>query len=306
MRLVLIGDIHFFTRRVQPWRLLNKRLLGLASLLFSRQFRFDRALLEPVLRRAGQLQPDLILFTGDLTTTSLEAEFQAVQQVIRQHLNGSPVLVVPGNHDRYTASAARARLLERFLGALVPESFPYFRKLAGRWHLLVLEAAQPTWLSARGMIGAAQLEQTRRILEKLTADDGLIIACHYPATLPGHVRDPRGHRLADRQALLRVLGLCPARQIYVHGHVHEPWVWRPPERRNWRLISINAGSPTLRSALYPAGQGFWELVLEEDPRRPVRAWRHVPRGVPPLRWDRWDRLAKNSVEPESWQVEPVL
>jgi len=124
MRLALIGDIHYYRLAVAPWQLFGKRLLGQANLWLNRRHRFNRSLLKPVLEQAESIQPDMVLMSGDLTTTALAGEFADVAAALNPLAKRIPMVAVPGNHDRYTFSAARHRVMEKALLTAVPQPFP--------------------------------------------------------------------------------------------------------------------------------------------------------------------------------------
>jgi len=276
MRLALIGDIHLYTRLVAPWRLLNKRIVGMLSLWFNRQFHFDPRLLDALLMRVAQQHPDCLLCAGDVSTTSLATEFADLRAYLQRHVRGIPTLIVPGNHDRYTGAARRERAMEKCLGPLVPAPFPHFHLLTERWHLLALDAAEPHFTSAQGRLGPAQLQAAAQQIAGLSARDGLVVLCHYPAMYPPGVRDRIGHGLLDRADLRDLLARCPARVLYLHGHNHQPWSFTCAEPGLTHVTVVNAGAPTLRSRAHPCGQGFWNIDLPDDATQAIRLCRQVP------------------------------
>ncbi|MEE9212884.1 MAG: metallophosphoesterase [Phycisphaeraceae bacterium] len=277
MRIAVIGDIHAYELRVHPRRLVGKRLFGQTNLWLNRRFRFNHALLEPVLQRAIEIEPDLLLMTGDLTTTSLPNEFADMVDQLRPLAQQVPTLVVPGNHDRYTFGAARQQRVENMMGSLVPPRFPHFEKLDEHWHLLALDAARPRVMLSSGRLGENQLNAAQKQIKHLSAHDGLIVLCHYPiGAPPGKMPVAWGHDLSDRAALARLLKACPARVVYVHGHIHRPWCWQPTDGKLPQFTFINAGAPCLTTASYPAGQGFWQIDLSPDPGKTIGITHHVP------------------------------
>jgi 3',5'-cyclic AMP phosphodiesterase CpdA len=60
------------------------------------------ALAERALRaaRAFAPRPDAIVISGDLTDCGLPAEYAELRHMLRRHLGGLPVYIIPGNHDR--------------------------------------------------------------------------------------------------------------------------------------------------------------------------------------------------------------
>ena len=284
LRLALIGDIHAYRLLAPPWSLFGKRALGQVNVWLNRRHRFDRDLLAPVVARVGELDPDLLLLSGDLTSTALSGEFADVFAALAPVTGHVPTVAVAGNHDRYTFSAARRRQFERAGDTLVPPRFPHFRRLeppAERWALLVLDAAVPRIVSSRGRIGATQLELARRYVANLSAADGLIVLCHYALRRPPDLGPtPWHHRLADAAEVEALLAACPAPVLYLHGHVHHPWCWRRDEPGLEHVTDINAGAPCLCVTTQPRGQGFWQIDLPTDPQEPVGLCRHVPQLGP--------------------------
>jgi 3',5'-cyclic AMP phosphodiesterase CpdA len=275
-RIAVMGDLHFYRLWVAPWRLLSKRILGQINLWWDRRHNFDRALLAPMLQHVVDINPAMFLLTGDITMTSLMEEFDDVRLALDVVGGRFPVLAVPGNHDRYTPFSKRRRVMERCMPGLIPPAFPHLQALSPRWKLLALDAAMPRLLSARGVVGRDQLAAAEAEVRRLTRDEGLVVMCHYPA-----IEKPTGHitwwnhRLADAAAVPNVLGLSKAPIVYVHGHVHWPWVARKAGGIG-HMTDINVGAPIMRKGDYPFGQGFWELELPDDPAAEPRFIHHVP------------------------------
>ena len=284
MRLALIGDIHAYRLLVWPWSLLGKRIFGQLHTWLNPRRRFDFALLAPLVRRVASVEPDMVLFSGDLTSTALPGEFDDVFEALSPVVNAFPTVMAPGNHDRYTFTAARRRRFEAAAGASTASQFPYFRRFtppADRWSLLALDGAVPRCVSSRGLVGEAQLERAREQIADLTSSDGLVVMCHYALRRPPPSPSMKwSHRLADAPDVEAMLADCPARVLYVHGHVHEPWCWPRADAGLEHVLDVNAGAPCLRRPEHPHGQGFWQIDLPDDPRQQVNLGRHVPQSSP--------------------------
>ena len=276
IRLALMGDLHFYRLWVSPWRLLNKRILGQINLWWDRRHSFDRRLLAPMLQRVLTINPAMLLLTGDLTMTSLREEFDDVAAELAVVGGKFPVVGVPGNHDRYTPFARRRRVMEKRMPGLIPEAFPHVVELSQRWKLMVLDAAMPRLLSARGVVGAEQLARASAELGALSREQGVVIMCHYPAIArPDGHRTGWNHRLADAPAVREMLRGCKAQMIYAHGHVHWPWLVRQPEGIT-NMIDLNVGAPIMRKGEYVHGQGVWQVDLPEDSGAAAVFTHHVP------------------------------
>ena len=287
MRIVALGDLHYYQLFTAPWNLVGKRVLGQMNLWLRRRKAFVPDALSPAIEHAISLSPDLFLFTGDLTTTALRPEFEHVRRVLKPVLDRFPALIIPGNHDRYTLTATRRRRIESFFPEHVPDTFPHARRLMEGWQLLAVDSAVPRFINARGRCGEAQLARMRNLIDHTTNPDALIVMCHYPAMLPPWINDKTGHRLDDAPDLRDVLrNAAPRKIVCLHGHVHRPWLFQPEETGLSHLTFINAGAPCRVSEPYPFGQGFWEIELDTPNRAPghcVKLRHHVPRA--PRRWE---------------------
>lgn len=307
MRLAIIGDLHHYRTKVPARRLIGRRAIGQTNLWLNRRFAFRHALLAPVIDKVSQINPDMILLTGDVTTTSLEDEFLDVAAFLKPLSDRFATRLVPGNHDRYTRGAVRRRRVENLMAHLMPPSFPHFEKISERWRLLTLDGARPSNMLSQGRLGRAQLQQAAQSFRELSADDGVVVLCHYPVVWPDHAPPiPWNTRLPDGYLLRRLLRNCPARIVYVHGHIHRPWFWSPMQGRFESMTFLNAGAPCLPTARYPDGQGFWQLDLPEDPREPLHALHHVPVIPRPAGFRRKSRKRLRQLNELQWQAREHL
>ncbi len=271
MRIVLLGDIHVYRLRLRPWHLIGKRVLGQANLWLRRRHHFRRGLLTKVVRRAVELAPDYVLGSGDLTTTATRAEFEMAQSVLDPLLSKFPAFIVPGNHDRYTFTAARRKRFENYFAAQTAAAWPHVRRLGERLVLIGLDPTRPNIITDRGVIGVAQLERLRRAIEALDPADRAIVLCHYTLGVPpGRKPERARHALIDAAALIDALR-GPRPVLFMHGHQHDPWRWTMPTAPN--ITTLNAGAPVLVTRDWPGGQGFWEI--ETDPASAAADWKII-------------------------------
>lgn len=276
MRLVLFGDIHLYRLWLMPWQLLSKRILGQTNLILNRRQRFEHERLGPMIEKAIALEPDMCLLSGDVSTTSLKREFEDVKAALKPIADRVPTVLVPGNHDRYTFSAARSRLFDRMLSDWVPQAFPHTRELTDRWRLLALDSAVPRVYNARGRLGREQFEKAKAYIQSLDESQGLVVLCHYPCAIPKGVHEHESHALQERDALREVLENCRARVVYIHGHIHKPWHHEPGDGSGVPFTCTDTGSPCMTSQTHPTGQGFYEIELPDDPAQPLGVRHHVP------------------------------
>lgn len=285
MRMALIGDIHAYKLGVAPWRLLNRRIVGQINLWAVRRKQFDMSLLPHVVQRIEAVDPHWLMMSGDLTTTSLKAEFNFVADNINRLPGQIKVCMVPGNHDRYTFSAHRLKVMEKHFREVIDEAYPRFEPLTDAWHLLALDSAVPRVTTSRGRLGRRQMEDAKEHLRQLDPGTGLVVISHYPFDVPQGKPAGWGHQLEDAMRLRELLASHEGPVLYLHGHIHEPWCWRVDDKDLHHVVCINAGSPTMMGRTHPHGQGFWQIDLPEDVNEPATLSRHVPHSRDDDGWE---------------------
>ena len=290
-RCALIGDVHLYTLRVAARSLVSKRVLGQTNLWLNRRKRFRHDLLPDLVARLKEAEPAWVLSPGDVTTSSLTSEFQAVASALSP-LCGSPqtphesdpqTVITPGNHDRYTFRASRTRRMESVLPAWLPDHFPHRVPLNGAWTLLALDSGVPNVWSSRGRLGPTQMAALTDAVEACTVGRGLVVLTHYPCVVPAGTPRAWSHDLAEHREVHETLQRAAGTVIYVHGHVHRPWCLPPAtstaDGRRFGFTSLNCGSPCMRTKAHPLGQGVWTLELG-DGGSDWRAEHHWLAGEP--------------------------
>ncbi len=267
MRLVLLGDLHFYQLGVWPWQLLSKRLLGQMNLWLNRRRHFRPALWPSVAARVVELAPDGLLGSGDFTTTALLGEFHEARarwnDLVGQLTLPAGAHVVPGNHDRYCFSSARKRLFEWAFEPWTAGTWPAVWRLSDAVYVVGLDPTRPNVWNASGALGGEQLNALGAALAEIPAAATVFVLCHYPIGTPPELpEEAAGHGLEDAGELTEVLAASDRPLMYLHGHIHWPWVWRPPGAP--RVTVVNAGAPMLTGRRYPQGQGFVELTVGEE------------------------------------------
>jgi 3',5'-cyclic AMP phosphodiesterase CpdA len=264
MRIIHLSDIHIWRYVFNPLRLFNKRAVGMADLVLGRARRFRLERLQAVLERVRGLAPDHVLVTGDLTTTALAEEFRLARGALGMlGLDAARMTVIPGNHDRYTTSAMRARQFEEWFGGFAPAGdYPWLREIGPGTAILGLDATR-SHLTATGWLPPAQLARARALIaDRDEPPRRLIVACHYPvAAPPAYARELELKRLKNAASLSAWLGDLGA-HIYCCGHVHAAWAFTPPNLP--AQLCLNAGAPLLRDPTGLRPPGFLEILLHHE------------------------------------------
>ena len=216
MRIAHITDLHV-ERPLSARELLSKRAAAAFNLhVLGRASKFGdhvvRALVEAVV--AGK--PDLVVCTGDLTSTGTEREFEAAARLLEPITRSIPLLALPGNHDVYTRDGV-GRLERHFPGAVPGGRFPY-RATHGGVDFLAPDASRPWW-SSQGLVPTAQLEALESMLAQ--GSNPAVLLLHYP------LRDRRGapyrpftRNLANASDVEALLARHPRVVAALHGHEH--------------------------------------------------------------------------------------
>jgi 3',5'-cyclic AMP phosphodiesterase CpdA len=264
LRIIHLSDIHVWRYALNPFRLLNKRAVGMFSLVAGRASKFRLERLHEVVTRVLELCPDHILITGDLTTTALADEFRDARAALAELLiDSSRVTVIPGNHDRYTTGSVRYRLFEEYFGVFAPPGpYPWLRPIDDETAILGLDATR-SHLSARGYLPPEQLARARDLTSGPAASlRRLIVACHYPLAAPApYVAELRQKRMDNAPEVAAWLATA-GKHLYCCGHVHAAWSFVPESVPD--QLCLNAGAPLLRDPTGLRPPGFLQIELEGD------------------------------------------
>jgi 3',5'-cyclic AMP phosphodiesterase CpdA len=284
VRIAHATDIHWFSAPRIRQHTAVKRLFGTANLyLRGRRHQFGHTVQDALVEHLLELRPDLVLITGDLTSQALPEEFEKARKALDPVLAAYPTLVLPGNHDVYTAESVRARRMAQWFGPWMglDGPLPLARRDIGSLTVLGLDPNRPTWVTASGRIPDAQL----RALETVLADPELasrtvILALHYPPVdRRGALYDRTSHGLVNVKSLVEVLERAPVRPVLMPcGHVHHGF------RADLRLSDgttipvVNCGSSG--HTWQPAhGRGAAMVVYDVDDAGGVRLERFLHDGV---------------------------
>lgn len=215
MRVVQITDSHLYadtearSRAGVPWR----------------QF-------QQVLSAVATEQPDIVIFTGDISQDESAASYALAVQAM--NALPCPWYWLPGNHDQLALMTAEHPLVDEVD--------------LGTWRLLLLNTqveGQP--------YGELGVEQLANLAEQLENDERpTLIAMHHPPVDVGAAwMDAIG--LQDREAFWELLSNYSHVKIIVFGHVHQAYA----EQRVVGEATINVyGCPAMADQFLPSAEQF--------------------------------------------------
>lgn len=187
-----------------------RTLAHLSDLHFGRT---DPAILAPLVNFLGELKPDLVAVSGDLTQRARTAEFLAAKEFLAAI--PFPQIVVPGNHDvpLYNPFARFVRNLDRYERYITPDLQPVFAD-SEMVVVGVNTARALTWKDGR--INARQLQRLRATLQETPEDRTKIVVTHHPFDLPAGAS---GRVVGRSRLAIETLAECRV-DLLLAGHFH--------------------------------------------------------------------------------------
>ncbi len=194
------------------------RILHISDLHFGRHYlpRAGTALLQ----LAAELEPHVVVASGDLTQRAKHAEFQAARDFL-QRLPPVPRVVVPGNHDvplyrvterLFTPHQLYRKYIHHELNTVLEMEHAVF---------VGLDSTAPRRAITNGRIRPPQLDFCRQALANAPPKAfRIVVAHHHFAPAPDYLRDqtlPHARRAINQFIDLKV-------DLVLGGHLHRAYV----------------------------------------------------------------------------------
>ena len=259
MKVLHFGDIHFWKIGTDRDFFYPKRVLGSINLTIRRRFKFPPSYAWAVAREVARQEADLVLFSGDFTTMSLNAEYQMAAEAFAPICEkfGDRLFAIPGNHDRYTPLSVRSNRLETFLpfaAGLSDGRLTRAEVIDDRLAVVGFDCSHPCKVRSNGTMTDALVAELRGSLEEQQeAGRKVFLVGHYPYAYPPEVEASWEHKLLDAERLTELVAeFKPA--AYFHGHKHIRWHLRPPETPE--TPCLNCGAAGMKSSSRDKQAGF--------------------------------------------------
>jgi 3',5'-cyclic AMP phosphodiesterase CpdA len=188
-----------------------KRIAHISDIHFGRE---DREVVERLIEKIGELQPDAVVVSGDLTQRARTSQFVRARAMLGRL--PKPQIVVPGNHD-----VPLYNVVERFLGPLdnyrkyiCEELQPFHRDD----ELAIAGINTTRSLTIKGgRINAKQVAAIRLRMADLPDDILKVVVTHHPFDVPDNVdeSDIVG-RAKEAMPLIAESGA----NVFLSGHLH--------------------------------------------------------------------------------------
>jgi 3',5'-cyclic AMP phosphodiesterase CpdA len=216
-----------------------RTLVHLSDLHFGR---IDPGVLEPLRSKLFELDPDLVVVSGDLTQRARRRQFREAREYLETL--PKPQLIVPGNHDVPLYDVVR-----RFVSPL------------GRYKRILTDDLQPEFIddeiavvginTARslvfkgGRINSDQAKSVRGVVCELGEHVVKIVVSHHPFDAPEGSGE-EDQIVGRARMALEILAGCGV-DVFLSGHLHESHIGHTSQRYNIagvHALIIQAGTAT--------------------------------------------------------------
>jgi len=209
-------------------------------------------LLERAIMEINELEPDVVICTGDLTTNGFRQEY-ADARLYLDRFSCSSIVVIPGNHD--SRNVGYVHFEEQFGDRSSSVT-------VNGVSIVAVDSSEPDL--DHGQVGRAQYPW---IEEKFSgpADFRIFVLHHHLLPVPGTGRER--NVVYDAGDVLEVLQRAHV-NLVLSGHKHVPYAWRLED-----IFIVNAGTV---SSLRLRGKTRPCYNLIEIEGRHVDVWRKYP------------------------------
>ena len=179
---------------------------------------------ETVVKEVNELNPDVIVITGDLTNEGLIKEYEKCKSLLTQ-FNTKKIISISGNHDYRNTGYL---LFKKFF------PFQAVNELDDDVVLVTVGTARPD--RNEGEVGYRQNLWLERTIKKYKDKVKIVAMHHHLIPIPDTGSDQL--TVVDAGDILRTI-LDTKVDVVLCGHKHRPWAWN-----FGKLTVVNAGAAT--------------------------------------------------------------
>ncbi len=195
-------------------------IVQLSDLHVGSQFNSDQ--FSKMVSEVNEIQPDVVVVTGDLTNEGLVKEYEKAKELLSQ-LKTKKIITISGNHDYRNTGYL---LFKRYF------PFETINELNDDVVLVTLGTARPD--RNEGEVGYRQNLWLERTMKKYEDKVKILAMHHHLIPIPDTGSDQL--TVVDAGDVLRTI-LDTQVDLVLCGHKHRPWVWN-----FGNLEVVNAGT----------------------------------------------------------------
>ncbi len=269
--IIHLSDLHYSFPKLQMADLRGKRFLGLVNeTLIKKSYRYNLQR-ERLLKSIAEKEWDLLCITGDFSNLSYKKEFQKAREQLDYYFGGREIVVLAGNHDRYTKKVTFEENFETHFKKYIIFNWSqkkdysiHIKEILDRFLLVFFDMAVPRpWFSSRGVLSSNFFQEyQQKIRNSKNLNKEKIGFGHYPVFIPTGKKNRFWRRLKQGKKLASYM-LDDSFLAYCHGHIHYSWQ-EMIQMQGKSVWSLNSGGIILgrqqrnqfynRIALYPNGE----------------------------------------------------
>ncbi len=185
---------------------------------------FQPKVFETIVKEVNELNPDVIVITGDLTNEGLMKEYEKCKSLLTQ-FNTKKIISISGNHDYRNTGYL---LFKKFF------PFETINELDDDIVLVTVGTARPD--RNNGEVGYRQNLWLERTMKKYKDQIKIVAMHHHLIPIPDTGSDQL--TVVDAGDILRTI-LDTKVDVVLCGHKHRPWAWN-----FGKLTVVNAGTAT--------------------------------------------------------------
>ncbi|MCF7806455.1 MAG: metallophosphoesterase [Simkaniaceae bacterium] len=235
MRIIHISDLHFGFPCYSPSQFFSKRMIGNANFLWRRRKIHSHRLIEAFLEQVDDFKGDVVMISGDFTTTAQKREFkEGIRFIQSLQSKGLKVFAIPGNHDAYTSSAYQNQDFYRYFAPYLPfEGWPGFHlkqhsvahftlsetlphEKSGLGVILLDCSTNTNYFSSTGRMTEKIAINLQQLLSEIPKNQPILLMGHYPFFKNEHPK----RQLKQADLLRKIIISSPQIRLYLHGHTH--------------------------------------------------------------------------------------
>jgi 3',5'-cyclic AMP phosphodiesterase CpdA len=202
---------------------------------------------EALLRMSHDLEPDLIVVSGDFTQRAKEEQFAEARAYL-DRLPRVPTVVTPGNHD-VPLYRVRERLTQphALYKKYIHPELDYVTRLPGAV-VVSLNSTAPRRAIVNGRVSSRQIRFARNAFEGLGPGDFRVVVAHHhfapPPDFEGADVMPQAKRALDAFTEMRV-------DVVLGGHLHRAYIGNsldvyPGKDREHGIAIVQSGTSASR------------------------------------------------------------
>jgi 3',5'-cyclic AMP phosphodiesterase CpdA len=218
-----------------------------------------------LLALAAQLQPDVVVFSGDITQRARPAQFRAAKAFVDRL--GAPVLVIPGNHDiaLFDLWARLTRPYARYTAVFGAELEP----VHSTTDLLVVGVnTTRAWRHKNGEVSGEQIDRVAKLLRAAGPQQLRLVVVHQPVAVT--LASDQSNLLRGHHAATQAWSAAGA-DLVMGGHIHLPFTLalQGMPRRVWAVQAGTAVSTRTRPGVPNSVNVLrWREAFHVDPVQP--------------------------------------